>query len=617
MYLQILLLGILLACSATTRALNLEQSIHKFERAKFFLLESETPPERSQASIEVSLPDIWEPERYKHSDNGWYSIFFTLDNKPEHALAILLPKVNMNVAVFLNGEAIGDGGRFEEPMSRNWSKPLSFIASAHLFAEGENRLDIRLKSFPAYGQLSTVYIGPKPLIGESYNKLYFIQVTITAVMLMGLMILALLVFTFWLRRRYLLQYFWFMISILAWSILPLNMITTDIPVNTKLWEWFCHSAVALWVVSFTLFVHHFIQKPARWLQYALLLYVALVSFKFAVIPLHEYQGMVVLSYSLNLVIGMYAILRLVAALLSRRLRGTIPLTLCSMILLSLGIHDWAVQTGIIFSENNLPIYLNYLIMPIFFLFIGWYLMDEFVRTLNEVESLNQNLELKMLKVRNELEEKYKTIQEIETQKKIYEERQRLSREIHDGVSGSLTNSLMLTEIIKDKSHDNDEVSQRITQLNSWLRNSLSDIRNLIFSLDSAELSGLEIFHYISDKYRDTFYDMDINLSVHIEKEQDSYTLSQTQSLNLLKVLQECMNNILKHSEASEVKFSLRECAQHITFAIEDNGTGFDLKDKNREQHGISNMVERCQEIHATIHIDSKHGKGTRIEVSLS
>lgn len=588
--------------------------IEKIEHIEF-LLSQETQPPLSHQWQAITLPDIWSKERYQISDNGWYQLRLNFSKLPEKPLAILLPKINMNAAIYINGQLLGDGGSFEEPLSRNWSKPLHFTIPAQILKNGENFIHIRLKSYSSYGQMSVVYLGPNNLINTTYNKLYFVQVTITAVMLMGLFVLALLVFSFWLRRRQRSQYFWFLINIIAWSVLPLNMLITNIPFDVKIWEWFCHSSVALWVIAFTIFVHHFIEKPLPILHKILIVYFITQSLLIAVTPLHELEPILTIIYSLNLLIGIYAILRLLISLMTQEHRGTTPLAICSIILLALSAHDWAVQTGLYVSNNDYPIYLNYLIMPIFFLFIGWYLMDEFVRSLNKVEELNKNLEDTINTIKNELEEKYKTIQEIKTEKSIYEERQRLSREIHDGVSGSLTNSLMLVDIISEKSKEDDELKNRLNQLKGWLRNSLSDIRNLIFSLDSQDLTGLEIFHYISDKYRDILSELDIQLKVTINQ-QSVFSLSQTESLNLLKVLQEAMNNIIRHSNASLAHFSVKECENFIIFELQDNGKGFEVKEVSGSHHGIENMSNRCAEINASLEIRSHRNEGCYIQVSL-
>lgn len=591
------------------------QQIQKFEHIEFLLDSASTPPQSTQWQS-ISLPDLWQAERYTISDNGWYQLRFNLQALPERPLAILFPKINMNIAVYINGQLLGDGGSFEEPMSRNWSKPLRFTIPAQIFKQGENLIQIRLKSYAAYGQMSFVHLGPNDLINTAYNKLYFVQITITAVMLMGLFVLALLVFSFWLRRPQRSQYIWFLINIMGWSVLPINMLVTNIVVDVKIWEWFCHSSVALWVVAFTIFVHHFIEKPIAALHYLLVAYFFIQSVIIALTPLETIQGIVAVIYTINLLIGTYAILRLLFSLVMQRHRGTTPLAICSVILLGLSAHDWAVQTGIYFADSDFPIYLNYFIMPIFFLFIGWYLMDEFVRTLHQVEELNKNLENKINDAKAELEEKYKTIQRIKTEKLLFEERQRLSREIHDGVSGSLTNSLMLVDIVLGKASEDMDLKNKLKQLDSWLRSSLSDIRNLIFSLDSQDLSGLEIFHYITEKYRELLAELDIQLQVTIDHN-SVFSLSQTESLNLLKVLQEAMNNIIRHSQASIASFSVKECEDSIIFELQDNGKGFEMKEISGSHHGIENMSNRCAEINAVLEIRSHRNAGCFVQIILA
>jgi signal transduction histidine kinase len=81
---------------------------------------------------------------------------------------------------------------------------------------------------------------------------------------------------------------------------------------------------------------------------------------------------------------------------------------------------------------------------------------------------------------------------------------------------------------------------------------------------------------------------------------------------LFRIIQECINNTLKHAGAKEIKFLVEE-DQHLT--ILDNGKGFDLEEVEKGS-GIVNLKNRAQVIGAKLVIDSKLGKGTRIDIYL-
>ena len=94
-------------------------------------------------------------------------------------------------------------------------------------------------------------------------------------------------------------------------------------------------------------------------------------------------------------------------------------------------------------------------------------------------------------------------------------------------------------------------------------------------------------------------------------------LSETKEIILFRILQEALNNIIRHSGASEVKISLDYNSDYLSLAISDNGRGFSQEEKyglDTHSNGISNMQHRAQLIDARFEIDSEMSKGTTIQV---
>jgi signal transduction histidine kinase len=84
---------------------------------------------------------------------------------------------------------------------------------------------------------------------------------------------------------------------------------------------------------------------------------------------------------------------------------------------------------------------------------------------------------------------------------------------------------------------------------------------------------------------------------------------------LYRVIQECVNNVLKHSGANHLDISLIKDADGIVATIEDNGLGFDLSTKeNFEGIGLKNIISRITYLKGTLDFDSKPGKGTVIAI---
>jgi signal transduction histidine kinase len=87
-------------------------------------------------------------------------------------------------------------------------------------------------------------------------------------------------------------------------------------------------------------------------------------------------------------------------------------------------------------------------------------------------------------------------------------------------------------------------------------------------------------------------------------------------LNMIRIMQESLGNIIKHAKATEVDISIKEKDGKITMEIKDNGRGFDSAIIQSKGYGLRNMKNRCDEMGAEFKIRSEIGKGTEIVVEM-
>src|SRR5207244_3014148 len=87
---------------------------------------SDVPPPDAAAWIAQTFPDNWSQTRRGIGGTVWYRLDYRIDDLTP-AYAVYLPRVSMNAAVYVNGLQIGSGGSFNEPVSRNWNRPLYFL----------------------------------------------------------------------------------------------------------------------------------------------------------------------------------------------------------------------------------------------------------------------------------------------------------------------------------------------------------------------------------------------------------------------------------------------------------------------------------------------------------
>jgi len=193
------------------------------------------------------------------------------------------------------------------------------------------------------------------------------------------------------------------------------------------------------------------------------------------------------------------------------------------------------------------------------------------------------------------------------------ERQRLSREIHDGIGQSLiAHKLRLESLL----YINDsEIKDQIRILKDQFNVTIDEIRRISNNLMPSVLEVFGITLALKNLCEET--------EEHGGPEILFQTTGELEEMNtktktyLYRIAQEALNNILKHSGAKEVTFTLSRSRDSITFILRDDGTGFDVEDAAFEKgNGLHNMRERVALMQGTIDILSSAGEGTTLIINL-
>ncbi len=595
-------------------ALAAAQEIRPLTRAWIAVSDApEPPPPASPAWQPVTLTDRWPAERYASGRLAWYRIPLTLDERPTEPLGILLRRTNMNARLYLNGEQIASGGRFEEPVSRNWNRPLYAVPSLALWRAGENHLYLRHISHPGYGYVSPLYLGPDRLLGPEYDRLFLLQVQIARYLFPITVALSLFMFFIWLRLREERHYLWFSLAIGFWSVYILNMFVRDLVIPTKAWEWIAHFSVDAWVIFFALFMHSFVGDRLRVRSRLYGAFLVTAGVTYAAVDLTTLKAVVPVFHGISVLIGC----SVSATMLWRwwrtdRSRTLAILNVCLLVLLGTGIHDWMFQTGMVGLTGPVSLHFHYYAAPLVFAFITWHLTARFADTIAGLARLNAELESRVAAAEASLEERFAQIGRMERQQAVMAERERLAREIHDGVSGNLSNAIMLADLM-----GREAPSPRLGNLKNLLQDGLTEVRQLATAM-AGDLSSLDsVARYIAGKAENVLSAADIPLTVSIGDVGGFRPLSQSESLNLVRIFQEALTNIVKHAGADSVRLACRLAGDAAVVEIQDNGVG--LADRAHAGYGLANLKKRAADISASLQIDSPAdgGRGTRIRLTLA
>jgi signal transduction histidine kinase len=218
----------------------------------------------------------------------------------------------------------------------------------------------------------------------------------------------------------------------------------------------------------------------------------------------------------------------------------------------------------------------------------------------EVESLSQQLNLKQAQ-----------LQDAEHERGVMSERQRLLRDMHDGVGASLISALKMIELGQMSL---DEAAQ-------VLRECLDDLRLVIDSLEPIDHDLVTLLATLRYRLGDRLDRAGIVIEWAMADAPPLPWLHAPQALEVLRIVQEALANVLKHSRATRVRVSLAleempERDASLVLRVEDDGVGFDSA-ATASGRGLRHMRQRAIQIGGLFSIEAKPGNGTRVCLHLA
>ena len=192
---------------------------------------------------------------------------------------------------------------------------------------------------------------------------------------------------------------------------------------------------------------------------------------------------------------------------------------------------------------------------------------------------------------------------------VVEERNRLSREIHDGLGASLSSLIIQAEFLEGMAKE-EELKHEIRELKGCAEESIDELRRSLRMMRA----DFELVPAIEDYCR-TFGERS-KMPVQVEKSGLPRPMKSDAQLTIFRVLQEALNNARKHAQANVLTVRLSFDDRQMRLAIADDGVGFDTGPTKRGHYGLINMRERASKVRGDVEIDSAPGKGTRITLTI-
>ncbi|MGX5698308.1 ATP-binding protein [Acinetobacter kookii] len=557
----------------------------------------------------VDLPDQWNKRWPNYNGGVWYKIqwSWSCQNQARLAepIAFLIHYINSAGAVYLNGDLLWKDKHLQEPLSKSWNMPRYWVLPIAGLNSGENEILIYVNGLafqsPGIGQISFNNVQN---IYESYQSQVWNRRTLFLINLILSITFGVICFVIWLLRRKESTFGWFALSSFLWVLFISNILSTEtFPYPNVLIAAQANLAFfVLYVLSFCIYLFRFIQKCFIKVETFFGGMTGLIIAGIFLTPQQSVSwvfGLIFLIYVGVLLSGyLYVCYQ---AIQSKR-TDYIFLAICLSAIVIFMIFDLLLLSGEIVTDiRPLSPYTG----PVITFFMVIILGSRLARNVKKIETFNAQLEMKVQQVSNDLSSSLNEKHQLELKNVKLQERINLSHDLHDGLGASLVRSMILV----DQSTHN--ISNK--QFLSMLKLLRDDLRQIIDSGSSADnkipVSPVLWVAPVRHRFSQLMDELDIR-SKWIFPHEWQAVPSALQCLTLIRVLEESLTNIIKHSQAKQVKIAMVYIRENqFILSVEDDGVGFDADSVVQQglSIGMRSMKMRLERIGAELKLSSEPG----------
>lgn len=565
------------------------------------------PPLDSARWQPVAMPDVVTrpvavlPDGPGRRWMAWYRVDWAGDGKATSAAVYVPRAIGQPVQVWrLVGTQWQPVFDNEADRREQWNRPLLVslppasvqpltVAVGLPFADGR------------FHAMSSLWLGPLAELRERASWRLALHLVLPQAASLAMASLGLLSFAVWLRRRKELAYLYFAAASIVWPLRNLHHFI-DLPRNPLVADWFWWmtgvSVSGVMLVMY-LFAFRFDRRRFPKTERGFVFFVIVNGL--ATLPFWPYDSLV-MQHAANLAAALFVTVLLGSLAWRSGSRELKVIVAALVVSLGFAVHDWLLLTLRISPESI------YLLPYGSMLVIGSFLhaaMRRFAGAIDEVEATNNRLADKLAQREREIEASHRQLRRIESEQAVLIERQRLMRDMHDGVGSTLIATLRGVE--------NGALSHE--GVADMLRAAIEDLRIAIDSLEPIEHDLATLLATLRTRVGRRLDTAGLRLLWTMDDLPPLPWLDATQALQVLRLIQESLTNVIKHAGARTVGISARVSGGAVLVTINDDGRGFDpaLSSPGR---GIVNMQHRARLLGGRLEIKSAADQGTAVSLLL-
>jgi len=553
--------------------------------------------------VDVTLPDDWSTRWPQFDGVVWYRLSWNQTASLDD-VGLYIEYLTLAGEIRVNGALIARDASLVEPLSRMWNTPRYWRLPPPLLRTGENTLLMRVSGLAQYQPgLGPVQVGAAPALRQRFDDAYLMRQRLGAV---GTTI----DLTVWLLRRREVAYGWYAANQIVWFPIAWNMLATS-PwpfATTDAYQNITEIAVPLMAACWTMFVLRFCER--RWPRREAAMWVAMLAAALWIV-LAPHDAKHVARDATNLlcliVMGAADIAFVWFAWHGGRTDQRV-LSLCSAIAFCAGVHDIMAVAGLIHDNTNYGTLTEHITVIGVAIVLAW----NFTASLRRIESFNVELQHTVDDARAELAATLLRQHELELVQVRLGERLNLAHDLHDGLGGMLIGNIASLERAPDTVS-----SQKMLDAMRQLRDDLRLIIDAASSEHYGEYSLKELLGPLRHRMSQLFETHGIAIRWRVEN-LDAVMLTSTQSMDLLRILQEALTNVVKHSGASWVEVDLVNDTDALQLVVRDNGKGIEARGNALPGTGMRSMKARARRLNATFSVSSQPGTtAVRLRMSMA
>ena len=557
----------------------------------------------ASADTWVDLPYRLKPHEFAaQGETVRFAMTLELPHMPTQPLGVFVPKMSLSGALYVNGHWVGNCGAEALALSRCLHRPHLFTPPIGLWRQGVNELEFRVwANSRQMNGLSQVRVGDAIALHHQYlTPGLFWRVSVIQALMWVSVGLGLISLGIAAVLRQSPTYFWFGLCCLVYAVSCINELWVNFPNDPRLLSWVIFSSRIATVPLLILTFLTAVPRQLKVLKWVLAAFAVLAPVLIWV--LNNSRLAVMLLYVPLMAASIFVFAYLLYQGLKQRRAAMVLSSLGLALFVMVGVVDWLRLSGQTPFEGVL---LGSYAFGGLLLAVGGFLSITLADALRMSRNFGERLEGEVQKRTLQIEQLNREVTLLEVERTRVQVREKLIQDMHDGFGSQLATASIMAK--------NSELSP--AQMGQLLDDCLTDLQLVVDTHLASSHNLCDVLFDFKHRLLQRLGNAQLQLQFDIEVPEGEW-LSQAQTLQFLRVLQEAVSNALRHAGAKHlfIGVTLRSKECKLEAAVRDDGQG--LNHEHRAGRGLNTMKARVRELGGELQLLSEQGLSVLVRVPI-